>query len=87
MSIPKATGSLGPRTRPATPSRPTTPTPEPSIQSTFVDPDGNRTKLTFEISSDLHRRFKTASVANGEKMRDVLEELIEQWTVEKEKNR
>ncbi|MGB3674002.1 MAG: plasmid partition protein ParG [Candidatus Nanopelagicales bacterium] len=74
MSIPKATTTLGPRK--------TAPAATPSVTTSFVAPDADRTKLTVEIDAELHRRFKSAVAGSGEKMRDVVEEMIEQWTTE-----
>ena len=75
MSIPKAktTPTLGPR-KSAPPIAP------PSVTSSFVEPDADRTKLTVQIEAELHRRFKAAVAGSGKKMRDVVEEMIEQWT-------
>lgn len=41
---------------------------------------GDGTKLTVQIDAELHRRFKAAVAGSGKKMRDVVEEMIEQWT-------
>lgn len=73
MSIPKVKTTLGPRKSVA-------PLATPSVSSSFVEPDADRTKLTVQIDAELHRRFKAAVAGSGKKMRDVVEEMIEQWT-------
>ncbi|EEN88982.1 hypothetical protein RHOER0001_5497 [Rhodococcus erythropolis SK121] len=50
------------------------------MTSSFVEPDADRTKLTVQIDAELHRRFKAAVAGSGKKMRDVVEDMIEQWT-------
>lgn len=73
MSIPKAKTTLGPHKSVA-------PLAPPSVSSSFVEPDADRTKLTVQIDAELHRRFKAAVAGSGKKMRDVVEEMIEHWT-------
>lgn len=75
MSIPKAktATTLGPR-------KTAPPIAAPSVTSSFVEPDADRTKLTVNIDAELHRRFKAAVAGSGKKMRDVVEEMIDQWT-------
>ena len=79
MSIPKAKPApqLGPK-RPI-PTAATAPA-APSVSSSFKEPDADRSKLTVNIDAELHRRFKAAVAGSGKKMRDVVEEMIEQWT-------
>jgi hypothetical protein len=79
MSLNKApNGNLGPR-------RPLNATPTgapasnaPSVASSFVEQ--SRTKMTVFVDTDLHRRFKSTVAATGQTMRDVVEELLEDWT-------
>lgn len=79
MSIPKAkvAPQLGPKRQ--MPTAATAPT-APSVSSSFKEPDADRSKLTVNIDAELHRRFKAAVAGSGKKMRDVVEEMIEQWT-------
>ncbi|WP_072713693.1 plasmid partition protein ParG [Rhodococcus rhodnii] len=73
MSLSKSS-ALGPRSRPAT----TVPAAQ-SVESSFAHPDDDRTKMTTWIASTVHRRFKATAAAEGVKMRDVVEELVEEW--------
>lgn len=84
MSIPKATTtrqSLGPRVprRVEATQDDASVTSEPvrSVSSSFVEAD--RSKLTVFVDAALHRRFKAAAAASGQNMRDVVEELLENW--------
>lgn len=74
MSIPKRS-NLGPPTKPIAPAD----TPAaPSVADSFIEP--TYTMLTVRIEENVHRRFKTAAAAHGEKMRDIIEQLLEDWT-------
>lgn len=79
MSIPKAKSApqLGLKGQMSTAT--TVPT-VPSVSSSFKEPDADRSKLTVNIDAELHRRFKAAVAGSGKKMRDVVEEMIGQWT-------
>ena len=80
MSIPKKRSGLGPRPKPiATPGRAEA-TGAPSVADSFVAP--TYTMLTVRINKDVHLSFKSAVAAQGEKMRDIVEELLEEWTRE-----
>ncbi|NKR30063.1 hypothetical protein GS966_25465 [Rhodococcus hoagii] len=79
MSLSKAPkGNLGPR-KPLNATTTGVPTPTaPSVASSFVEQ--SRTKMTVFVDTDLHRRFKSTVAATGGTMRDVVEELLEEWT-------
>ena len=81
MSIPKKRSNLGPRPKAAVapPERAEAPA-APSVADSFVTP--TYTMLTVRINKDVHLSFKSAVAAQGEKMRDIVEQLLEDWTRE-----
>lgn len=78
MSIPKRNTNLGPRTKPASPAAQAETPAAPSVADSFIEPV--QSMLTVRIDANLHRRFKSTVAASGMKMRDVVEELLEDWT-------